>query len=261
MSPLQRRVYELLNPHQTFAVTCWGAAASHWLSSVLNACAGVYCTHSHQSVWRLFADLTPVSSLRYLQIVSMLGRAEGAIVAGDVHGVPPYDIAELESFFGARFRSAALVRDPRPRLMSCYALQLWTTDLAAVSEHVNRTFPAEILSLAPSGSPEECLFIQCANLLNTIIYEKNLRTFRMEDLTTNDADVLGELAGAASYPRTSSAPDRDWAERALATPALLRHNRTDRAYEPWQLRVVNAVLSSEATSLYQELGYDLSWLG
>jgi Radical SAM superfamily len=258
MSALQRRIYQQLGPHQTFAVTCWGSAASHWLAAVLNSCAGVYCAHSHQSTWQMFGGFSPISSLRYLQMISMMARAEGFDIAGDVHGVPPVDIAEAENFFGDLFRSAALVRDPQSRLMSCYALKLWTTDLAAVSQEVRSTVPKDILSSLPTESPEELLFVHCTNLLNTIIYEQNCRIFRTEDCTTN-AGVLGELVRHLTAGKV--APEGDIAERLLGRPAIRSPNPPDRIYEPWQLRVVNELLSPEAARLYRDLGYDLSWLG
>ena len=108
-----------VGPTQTFALISWGAAATTWLSRVLDSHPEIFCAHALNDVWHRFGDSQRwtwlgggkcLDGLRYLRILSVYGYFYR--VVGDVHGVSRHEVPSLREAYGKYFNAAVLVREP-----------------------------------------------------------------------------------------------------------------------------------------------------
>ncbi len=234
-----------------FAVSSWGCAGSKWLANVLNDCPGILCLHEATSYWRRLAGARNVSGVEYLRLLASLGSA--ATAAGDVNSVTRHELTDAERVFGERFRGMILVRDPLPRLRSVIAMfdglleaRLWDVS------YIEAKFPSAV-SLLPTGSYAERLFVHGVNMLNAVLDEiGRSEIIRMEDVTTRP-DALIQLvdyltAGSVTPPET-------WASAAVVSSKVNRHTKAEFGFAPWQRRVIESVFDPAAISAYRSLGY------
>ena len=255
----QGSLNEQCRPPQIFAVITWGAAASWWLTAVLNDCPSVFCVHAQNTVWNRFGNADHLSGLEYLRIVGMQGRAVD--LAGDVHGVSRFDIPEIRDFFGDQFSAAVLVRDPLPRLRSMLALNLRRlTEGGALVDigYIDAKFP-DVVRMLPNGSPAERIFVHSANMLNAIVEEREIGPiFRMEDVVSKPKSLL-QLVQVLSGGRLEA--PQDWAKAAMSRRIINRHSSSQSTppFGDWENRVLRAIVSADAISAYEQLGYDMAY--
>lgn len=206
-----------------FAVTVSGPARPAWLAKALNAHPEILCFSNWSSAWKEFDPPIEFEEVAYaFLLICATNQAYAAV--GDVQGFPKAAIpvvAEVFSrsgqrFGGAGFSSAVVVADP----------------LRAASAH--------------AGGP-----VEAGNLLNEIVDDVQLgAVYRLEDLEQN-AEALAEFVHFISGERVSV--DEPWLDTAFALAA--EEAPPAAGVEALQLKELEGVLSDDARSCYEALGY------
>ncbi len=255
-------------PPRLFAICSWGNAGTYWLTKLLNAHPEIFCVHNVKGQWARHTGADRIDDLDYLRIVG----TQGAVyrLAGDVHGVARESIPGLRAEFGDRFRCASLVRHPVPRVrshMTLAATEGFNSDdvdyrrlegsldepLKRLLKGKERLFFAHVMELVNSVSEENALGPVCT--LEGLVSEPG----QVQELVRHLSN--GEL----SFP--ASLFDRDWRN------PVNRHAGDHAPGEPgnipedifvslpgWQQEAFRALLGPHARTLYEDLGYDLSFL-
>jgi len=261
--------------HRLFAIVSWGNAGTHWLAKLLNAHPDVFCVHNLRNKFEVRGGLLGAPRLRQLRrrFTGSVGymekiRREGAAyaLAGDVHGVPPRDAPGLTRHFGEGIRCAVVVRHPVVRVRS--RMSAFYRD--GLKEQGVR-FRTIRKSLDPGtrellDSREKLFFAHVVQMTDRIRREVEVGpVFTLERLTADPAEadrLLAHLsAGGLSFP-----PQLFREEYAKPVMIHSAGKTTDDpeeiflGWEPWQRRAFCSILSAEARTIYQELGYDLGFL-
>jgi hypothetical protein len=108
----------------------------------------------------------------------------GAVRA--IHGLPRTEIPKLKEAFGARFKTAIVVREPIARL-DCAHKWRFTKSFVEGTRGTNLKPLLEAESIA-ALSEESRMFGHAANMLNAVTEEISLGTiYKAEDLNTTHA--------------------------------------------------------------------------
>ena len=237
---------------QMFAVISWGCAATTWLARALNGHPDIFCVHAANTEWSVFGGAPKVDGVRYIRLVGRMGY--GHIAGGDVHGVSRDQIPLLREEFGCRFESAVVVRDPIPRLQCQYSL-FRNRKLNVWGDPTYVDGIAVRAGLDPASlTADERLMIHGANMLNSIVPEREMSTvFKSEDLTSN-AKALADFVSHITRGKVDARID--WAQQTISLPRL--RSRADPAEDEltdWQWTVIRHCVLPEAWDAYEELGY------
>ncbi len=240
-----------------FAVVSWGAAATHWLTRVLNAHPQVLCFH------HLMTSLNNVKPLQmnpmeYMEFLAHAGA--GYQLAGDVHGIPLDSLEDLKKQWGRQFRFAIITRHPVSRVRSAY--NLWNNYLlekpsASLTELTGEGGSPE----STQSSSKENIFKHFATMVNQVVDEiVIMEPFQMERLTTDFGEInrlLDHLSnGELQFDRSDGLMDKG--------PGHRKKNDTPREsfddMPKWQRDMFIEKLSPEARKVYENLGYDLGFV-
>ena len=249
LSPLQRALLDNVSCVRLFAVVSWGAAATKWLAKALNSHPDMLCLHAGTNALSRFGP--GIDSRQYYHALSVL--AHGYRAVGDVHGIARHHIPALKEAFGDRFNAVVLVREPVARVRSLMALfeQFRGLDGWNLS-YVEEMIETKQLRLPPGE--ESRMFVHAANMLNAIAEEKVVgRVYKTEDLTSS-AETLAALVRDVSGGDIE--PAAEWLASCLRSPRVNVHStRQEWLPSDWQLEVLRAVVTDDAWSMYEELGY------
>lgn len=246
-----------------FAIVSWGAAATHWLSKVLNAHPDVLCLHNTHSHWARKSGSARVDDLTYMQIIHR--AAQGYRLAGDCHGISGTSIARLRSQWKDRFRSAVVVRHPIPRLASAWNLATKTRFQYHELDHdrLRASAPSELRWLKSEG---DFVFLHLAGMINSIQTDDKIGPiYKMEDLVV-DQDQVRSLLRFLSAEQLDFDPALP---EAVFRQELVSHSGKDAPRDPelvfqslsgWQKEIFTAVFESRSRQIYESLGYDFSFL-
>lgn len=255
--------YPALGATRLFAVVSWGAAGTHWLSKVLNAHPDVLCLHTTNNPWSRLSGMSRVDDATYMQIIAATG--DGYRLAGDCHGIAPRSITKIKDKWKDSFKSAVVVRHPVPRVLS-----LWNLANKAGFHHYKLDYDY-IRSVTPRAltwvkTEEHLFFVHSVRMNDNITLEREIGpTFRMEDLTSNQGEVRRLL-------RYLSGDELDYAEGLLDQvffEKVISHRGDKAPNDPaavfdmlpdWQKQIFSSVLKPKTRRIYEDLGYDLSFL-
>jgi hypothetical protein len=242
---------------RVFAVVSWGCAATHWLARVLNSHPDILCLHHVASQIRYITGQSDPVDYRRIMLV-LQGSGQGHALVGDVHGVDTISAQTLIDWYGDGFRCVCLLRDPVPRLASNFAMfELFATRAPGMLDQFTNS--ARRLACYEKlahrlASPERLFFVHCAQMLNSVLHERQLATiYRMEDVTRSPA-VLRRLIDELSAGTVAAT--ESFAQAALTAERSHSH-RKGRNFElaDWQLEVLQHVVAREAWLAYADLGY------
>jgi len=250
-------------PRHLFAIVSWGAAGTHWLSKVLNAHPEVLCLHSAINPWTRLTGTPRIDDVTYMAIVAATGR--GYCAAGDCHGVWAASIPEIKAKWESRFRSAAVVRHPIPRIVS-----LWNLANRVGFHEYNLDY-AFLRSAAPPElmwikTEKQLFFLHAARMANNILDEVEVGPVYTMEALTSDQDEVKALLRYLSDGELDFDPatlDQVFDRR------LISHSGHEQAQEPheafqalpeWQREIFKTVLDPAARAIYERLGYDFSFL-
>jgi hypothetical protein len=107
------------------------------------------------------------------------------------------------------------------------------------------------------------MFIHAVNMLNAVLEEQTLfPLYRLEDLSTKPAALKSFLAYISAGRVEADEAYLRWAQSLGAPNSHVRRVGGQRAFEPWQLEVVRAILRPETVVAYRALGYEIpdDWL-
>ena len=253
LDALQRFLLARL-PKRVFTVISWGCAATDWTARTLNSHPEIFCLHAGNMRMQQVAypALPRLDGVAYLRLVALLGARYAA--AGDVHGIDRRHVPALREAFGDTLACAVLVRDPLPRMRSQMAVfdelrefPLWDFDPAT------RLAEAAGVTLPP-GDVRSRMFVHGANMLNSIVQEREVGpVFRTEDITS-DPD---RLAAFITTLTGGTVPlEREWLQGVVARPRTNRHHEGgDHEWTSWEIDVLRNVVCPEAWAAYADLGY------
>jgi len=244
-----------------FAIITWGSTATSWISKVLNHHPEIFCVHELASILsqsKLFSSNDFWDKFDPIDFIKIIARLGGKFtVRGDVHSLRPDYIPSLKEFFGKKFSSVVIEREPISRLKSTisnfnYKLPHQFYDI----EYVDKIISRKKIDL-PKFDYEHKLFVHGVNLLNTIEQEVNNncgKMFRMEDLIS-DTKYLKSLVEEISSGELSA--DDELLYKMIKTPPTnIRASKEEIEFENWQIDVIKKVVDEKAWELYSELGYD-----
>jgi hypothetical protein len=259
-----------------FAVISWGTAGTHWLARLLNAHPDVLCVHNLRNKvessqlllrnrWSRIAWRRVVGSRRYLRLIRNEGRAYRC--AGDVHGVPARDVEDLATCFGERIRFAVLTRHPVTRVRSFVNLNERVgsgIDRPVLAVHLLRQLGRE--ACEAMGSRRRLYFLYGVLQVLRVIEEQRVGPiFTLERLTT-ERDEVNRLLRHLSQGELAFDPETLEASYSQPTISHSPTKQTDdpaqvfASFEPSEQATFRQFLLPEARKLYEELGYDLSFL-
>jgi len=244
-----------------FAIITWGSTGTSWISKVLNYHPEIICMHELASIleqskiyssndyWNKFDPID------YMKIISRIGTPY--TTAGDIHSIKIESIPSLKEFFGERFHSVVIEREPIARLKS--TLVMYNYDYSQEHELYDIGYVDEIISRKKIDLPKfdykHKLFFHGVNLLNSIIQEVNAgKMFRFEDLISEPKhlkSLIEEISGG------ELSADDDLLKKMIKTsPANKRASKEEIEFEDWQIDVIKKGIDEEAWKLYSELGYN-----
>ncbi len=247
-----------------FAILSWGAAGTYWLTKVLNAHPEIFCVHNVKGQWARLTGADRIDDLDYLHIIGT--QAAVYRLAGDVHGVARENIPELRAEFGDRFRCASLVRHPVPRVRSQMMLAAKAGFESYDIDHrrLQGSFDGPLRRLLEGE--ERLFFAHVMELVNSVSDEKALGpVYALERLSLdpgNIEELVAHLSNAElSFP--AALLDWDWrdpvnrhaSDRSAGVPETIFASLPG-----WQQEAFRALLGPHARRLYEDLGYDLSFL-
>ena len=250
-------------PTRLFAIVSWGAAATHWLSKVLNAHPEVLCLHNPADSWLRLTGTPRIDDVTYMKIVADAGR--GYRAAGDCHGVWASSIPRMRAKWGDRFRAAAVVRHPIPRIAS-----LWSLANKTGFHHykLDYRFLREVAprELAWIETEEHLFFLHAARMPNNVLDEVQVGPlYRMETLTADRNEVRGLLRhiSGGELDFDPGTLDRVFDRTVMSHAGREQAQRPREAFERfagWQREILAAALDPAARAIYERLGYDLGFL-
>ncbi len=240
---------------QFFAVISWGAAATYWLSKILNVHPEIFCLHAMNLAITFDKErrIFPRNdSLEYLYLIARTANVYNAI--GDVHGMSQYDIPEIRQLLGDRFNAAVVVRDPLPRLKSTIShFQLDSEYKLYNVDYIDDIIKNRNLVL-PHNDYAEKLFVHGVNMLNAVIEEANVgKIYRSEDLTTNGS-ILSEFI--EEITRGAIKTESELLDTMLKIGRVNVHVKKEIQFDDWQIDIIKSVVSDKAWELYANVGYD-----
>lgn len=251
-------------PPRLFAICSWGNAGTYWLTKLLNAHPEIFCVHNVKGQWARHTGADRIDDLDYLRIVG----TQGAVyrLAGDVHGVARESIPGLRAEFGDRFRCASLVRHPVPRVRSHMTLAA-TAGFNSYNVDYRRLEGSldEPLKRLLKGE-ERLFFAHVMELVNSVSEEKALGPVYALERLSSDSGNIEELVAHLSNAELSfpaALLDWDWrdpvnrhaSDRSAGVPETIFASLPG-----WQQEAFGALLGPHARRLYEDLGYDLSFL-
>lgn len=257
LSQEQCKIIDVYPPPQLFAVISWGAAATLWLSHVLNMHPEIFCVHAMNIIWdklqkkRIPNFSSQLDGLEYLRIVSTLGT--GCQVAGDVHGISGRQVPYLREILGEKFNAVVVIRDPIRRLKSQIALfQKFVKFKSYNINYVKKIIKDKKISI-PDNNYENKLFIHGVNMLNTIKDEVNLgKIFKMEDLVS-DTSSLKSLIHEISKEKLTI--DDELLSKMISKKSVNPHKANEIEFSTWQISVIKNVVDEKSWDLYSKFGY------
>jgi hypothetical protein len=251
-------------PPNLFAVITWGCAGTKWLSQALNGHPDVFCVHALRFCLGVQKGVAErLDDVGVLSAVERMGA--GLRLTGEVHGIARTSVGRLKKAFGPRLRCAGLVRAPVPRLRSQLALfeyhgyspKAWPN-----MDYVD-SLPGFSRIAVHARSYQRLMFIHAVNMLNAVLEEQTLfPLYRLEDLSTKPAALKSFLAYISAGRVEADEAYLRWAQSLGAPNSHVRRVGGQRAFEPWQLEVVRAILRPETVVAYRALGYEIpdDWL-
>jgi len=158
-----------------FVIITWGSTATFWLSKVLNQHPEIFCVHelaikleqsklfSSNDFWDKFDPID------YMKTIFRLG--EVYTVSGDIHSIQFQHIPSLKEFFGKKFHSVVVEREPISRLKSTISMYNSQKNYKLYdTEYIEKIISTKKIHL-PKYDYEHKLFVHGVNLLNSIIQE------------------------------------------------------------------------------------------
>jgi hypothetical protein len=257
-------------PRRLFAVVSNGCAATHWLAKILNAHPEVLCVHNIKNPWSKQTKTDMIDHVVYMEILRRAGR--GYRLAGDCHGIAARSIPAIRETFGDQFRSAVVTRHPIPRIVSYLSLSQKVGRDSYLKNpithmRVKMSFEPQLRRLL--NTRERRLFAyQAMPFVNFIKNQVEAGpVFTMEALTKNFEEVnklVNFLSnGELEFTLEMLAPIFD-------TPVVAHRKKKAGPRDPeeifaswpeWQRELFRTLLLPEAKQLYQDLGYDLTFIG
>jgi len=242
-----------------FAIITWGATGTSWISKVLNHHPEIFCVHELASVLnqsKLFSSNDFWVQFDPIDFMKIIARLSHHNVHGDVHSFRSEDVPRLKEYFGKKFSSAVIEREPISRLKSTISgyrnslpHKLYDT------RYVDYIILRKKIDL-PKSNYENKLFVQGVNLLNTIEQEANNncgKMFRMEDLISDPKYLKSLIEEISSSELTA---DDDLLHQMIKTPATnIRASKEKIEFEDWQIAVIKKVVHEKAWELYSKVGY------
>jgi hypothetical protein len=265
-APKRQLLHEIV-PQETwqkrnlFAVITWGSTATSWISKILNHHPEIFCVHELAMILDqsklyasndLWAKFDPIDFMKIIARLSVHYK-----VGGDVHSLRTEDVPPLREFFGERFSSVVIEREPISRLKSTISMYNKRKQYKLFNiQYVDDIISRNKVSL-PKFDYEHKLFVHGVNLLNIIEQEINHncgKIFRMEDLIS-DTKQLKLLIEEISSGELSA--DNDLLNKMIKTyPTNQRASKEKIEFEDWQIDVIKLVVSNKAWDLYSKVGYD-----
>jgi len=243
-----------------FAIISWGSTATFWLSKVLNQHPEIFCVHelalkleqsklfSSDDFWDKFDPID------FMKTIFRLG--EHYTVSGDIHSIGLQYVPSLKEYFGKKFHSVVLGREPISRLKSTMSMYNSQKNYKLYdTEYIEKIISTKKIHL-PKYDYEHILFVHGVNLLNSIIQEVDYnagKIFRMEDLVS-DTKYLKSLIEEISGGELST--NDELLNRMIKTPPVdQRASKEKIEFEDWQIDVIKTTVDEKAWKLYSELGY------
>lgn len=243
--------YDHYERAELFFIVSWGASGSKYIQEIINKCCiNVFCFHGGLNYIRDFFGISEVDIECYAAYLSMIGS--GLSYCGDIHSLDSSHVQTLLQN-GYRFKTASLVRDPFPRLVSQFGLFRRKEQYYKIMDlsYVDK-FAKDCKLNVKSLHYRDRLIMHGINMLNKIIEEVQLfKVFRIEDLTAqreieNFMKFLMPEVGVKQFDALDSRVN------SHACPGDL---------ESWELKFdhVSGVLRPDAIELYKAFGYDMAW--
>jgi len=242
-----------------FAIITWGATGTSWISKVLNHHPEIFCVHELASVLnqsKLFSSNDFWAKFDPLDFMKIISRMSHHKVNGDVHSFRSEDIPRLKEYFGKKFSSAVIEREPISRLKSTISgYRSMLPHKLYDTRYVDYIILRKKIEL-PKSNYENKLFVNGVNLLNAIEQEVNNncgKMFRMEDLISDPKYLKSLIEEISSSELTA---DDDLLHQMIKTPATnIRASKEKIEFEDWQIDVIKKVVHEKAWELYSKVGY------
>jgi hypothetical protein len=273
-----------------FALTSWGDAGIPWITKCLNL---------HPSI-RAFLNVRARigawsgANLGATQYVSAIADLSSNELCGDVNGISPHEFAELEASFGPAFRGAHLIGPPIVRYAGSLAYSRdagrhWNHETFLDLWNIDREDPLSLTLLELLGEDGDHVPAHYMMHVNGIVHVLGTAPlFRIERLMAEDEEwsrlvshisggtimdygsswrpLQGQLIGVAHEPFRMFLPPParrfSWPRRAPAGNNL----GVDASLAVWDTLpgttrlVVAEMLSPQARTAYESLGYDPSFI-
>ncbi len=249
-----------------FAVISWGHAATFWLSKMLNAHQEVFCVHDIKHQWSQVTNSEKLNDdILYMKVLEKAGL--GCRLSGDCHGVNRERIDDIKEVYGERFRSVVIVRHPIPRILSylSHAEKKGIDNYNLDFEHIENSLDDRLKGRL--NTKKQLFFVHVMDCVNIIKYEADLGPlFTMERLTKD----TGELNNLLRYLSNGELEFKPAMLEGAFSKQINPHQKCSdhhisvkEIYESlpeWQKKAFSYLLNPTSNQLYQDLGYDLSFI-
>jgi len=252
-------------PPRLFSIISWGCAATYWLTKVLTAHPEVLCLHNLRNQLSVVTGNAPLDEISYMKLIDYQGAPFR--LSGDCHGIPLASVRKVTEHFGERFRAVVVTRHPVSRFLSATVMlkkqsvenygDVFQTFLKQLDKKIMKSFKKN----------DELYLVRIMQMINRVTHEKEVgNIYPMEKLTKD----MSELQNILSYLSDGELSfTEEMLESTFDGPVNV-HRKTKKKKDPefifnndfssLQKELFSSLISPQARVVYEDLGYDLSFL-